>query len=286
MNRLSLTVLLFGLWMTSLAAAQDRVLVASGPSATLPSFLIPADDGSTSVSAIAATPGQPSLALTSPAALPRMAPELALEAYERRSALQTAELVAYSATTVIRAQLPESSQYGEYELKRRYSAPRTLAFKALHFEGDNFVKSNIITRLLQSEVDHVQKDDASLTALNAANYKFSFKGTSLIDGRQVHIYQVKPRKKRAGLFKGRIYLDAHVGSLVRVEGTAVKSPSFFVKKLEFVQEYADIGAFTFPVHTHSEAKARIVGRAVVDIYQRDYQPVANTVQTAQQVPAF
>jgi hypothetical protein len=280
------TVLLLGLW-TGLAAAQDVVLVASGPSgAGSLSFMDPTDDGSMPVSAVVPASNQPAPALAAPVTLPRMAPELALRAYERRSALQAAELVSYSATTVIRAQLPDSEQSGEYQLQRHYSAPRTLEFKALHFEGDNFVKSNIITRLLQSEVDHVQKDDTSLTALSTANYKFSFKGTGPMEGHLVHVYQVKPRKKRVGLFKGRIYLDAHTGSLVRVEGTAVKSPSFFVKKLEFLQDYADIGSFTFPVHTHSEAKARIVGRTVVDIYQRDYQPVANTEPSAQQVPAL
>ncbi|MBZ5721501.1 MAG: hypothetical protein LAO03_14070 [Acidobacteriia bacterium] len=280
------TVLLLGLW-TGLAAAQNLVLVASGPSdASAPSFLLPADDSSVPVSAMVPASNQPAPALAALVTLPRMAPELALRAYERRCALQEAELVSYSATTVIRAQLPDSSQYGEYQLQRHFSAPRTLEFKAVHFEGDNFVKSNIITRLLQSEVDHVQKDDTSLTALTAANYKFSFKGTGPMEGHLVHVYQVKPRKNRVGLFKGRIYLDAYTGSLVRVEGAAVKSPSFFVKKLEFLQDYADIGSFTFPVHTHSEAKARIVGRTVVDIYQRDYQPVANTVQTAQQIPSL
>ena len=96
------------------------------------------------------------------------------------------------------------------------------------------MKSNVITRLLQSEVDHVQKDDPSLTAISNANYKFSHKGSTDVGGRVVQIYQVKPRKKRPGLFKGRIYLDAHTGSLVRAEGSIVKSPSFFVKNIEFV----------------------------------------------------
>src|SRR5690348_8580804 len=101
MNRLTLTVLLSGLWITSLAAAQDLVLVASGPSAaSLSSVMVPADDGSTPVSALIASP-EPSLALAPGVTLPRMAPELALRAYERRSALQAAELVSYSATTVI-----------------------------------------------------------------------------------------------------------------------------------------------------------------------------------------
>jgi hypothetical protein len=88
-----------------------------------------------------------------------------------------------------------------------------------------------------------------------------------------------------GVFKGHVYLDGYTGSLVRVEGRAVKSPSLFIKKIDFAQDYVDVGAFTFPAHIHSEARTRLVGRAVVDIYQNDYQPVANTTQTTL-VPAI
>lgn len=205
-----------------------------------------------------------------------MAPELALQICRGRSIVQAAHLASYSNTTLIRAQLPDTSQSGEYEVRQSYSAPRTLTFKAVRFTGDLFVKTNVITRLMQSEVDHVQKDEPSLNAISPTNYKFSFKGTSELNGRLVHVYQVKPRQKRTGLFKGRIYVDAYKGSLVRAEGRPAKSPSLFVKKIEFVQDYADIGSFTFPVHIHSEAHARIVGRTIVDIYQRDYQPVADS----------
>jgi len=218
--------------------------------------------------------------LLAPVSLPRMAPELALQSYQDRAARQNADLTAYSATTLIHAELPDTAQKGDYELQRQYTAPRLLQFKPVHYNGDGFVKNNVITRLLQSEVDHVQKDDGSLTALTAANYKFSHKGTTLLEARLVHVYQVKPRKKRPGLFKGRIYLDAFTGSLVRSEGTIVKSTSFFVRKVDFVQDYADIGSFTFPVHVHSEARARILGRAIVDIYHFNYQPVASNVQSA------
>jgi len=221
----------------------------------------------------------------SPVVLPRMGPEFALQVYRNRAGTQAEQLSSYSATTLIRAELPDTQQYGEYELQRQYSAPRTLAFKAVRFTGDNFVKSNVILRLLQSEVSHVEKDDPSLNAITQANYKFSYKGTSQLDGRIVHVYQVKPRYKRAGLFKGRIYLDAYTASIVRAEGKLVKSPSFFIKKIEFVQDYGDVDSFTFPVHIHSEAQARIVGRAIVDIYHSDYHPVPAAVQ-AQSVPAL
>ena len=147
----------------------------------------------------------------------------------------------------------------------------SLSFKPLSFTGDAFVKSNVIARLLQSEVDYVTKGDPEQEALTTANYKFSYKGDQDLDGRMVHVFQVKPRHKRAGLFKGHIYLDASTGSLVRSEGTIVKSPSFFIRKIEFVQDYADVDHFTLPVHLHSTALARFVGRTVVDVFHRQYQ---------------
>lgn len=287
MNRVFLRVLVLLLCAVGFAAGQSPRLIASGATSdNLPLFVLPASGGGLPGSGLVAPSDRTAPALIASVALPRMAPELAMQAYERRVALQTTELASYSSTTLIRAQLPDTAQSGEFELRRHYAAPRTLLFKAVHFTGDGFVKSNVITRLLKSEVDHVQKDDTSLTAVTTANYKFSYKGTSQAEGRLVHVYQVKPRKKRVGLFKGRIYLDAHTGSLVRTEGSMVKSPSFFVKKIEFVQDYADFGSFTFPVRLHSEVSARLIGRAVVDVYQSDYQPVASTTETAQQTPAL
>jgi hypothetical protein len=223
--------------------------------------------------------------LVPPLTLPRMSPELALSTYERRAARQSAELVSYSATTIVRAELPESSQHGEFELERHYAAPRNLEFKVVQFTGDNFVKGNVIARLLQSEVDRAQKDDPALTALTRANYRFSYKATLMTQGRMMHVFQAKPRKRRVGLFKGRIYVDAYTGSLLYAVGTAVKSPSIFIKKVEFVQQNADFGAFTFPVHIHIEASTRLVGRAIVDFDHRDYHGMALKMQATQQNPA-
>ena len=188
--------------------------------------------------------------------------------------MQARQLASYSATTLILAQLTDISQYGEYRLEKRYSAPRTLVFKALWFTGDNFVKRNVMVRLLETEVEHLRKDDPVLTAITSDNYKFSYSGTSQLEGRSIYVYKLKPRQKRRGLFNGRIYLDAYSGSLVRAEGRLVKSSSFFVRKIDFVQDFADIDSFTLPVHLHSEAQARFVGHTIVDIYQGEYQPVA------------
>lgn len=278
MKRWALLFLLLGLALPGEVFAQAKFSGAgasvSMDEAPIPGPLVLVDSGS-------------AVTLGSNDALPTMSPELALATFLHHTEQQVSGLASYSAITVIHAELPDTSQSGEYELQRRFEAPHTLLFTPLHFTGDGFVKSNVITRLLQSEVDHVQKDDPAETAITPANYKFTYKGASRVGDRLVHVYQVKPRKKHAGLFKGRVYLDAQAGTLVRIEGNVVKSPSFFVKHIEFVQDYADVQSFTLPVHIHSEATARIVGRTIVDIVHRDYQPVpVSSTQTARQVPAM
>jgi hypothetical protein len=213
--------------------------------------------------------------------LPRMSPELALQTYEHHAAAQAALLPSYSARVLIRACLPDSSQHGEFRLERSFVAPRKLQFKPLQFSGDSFIKNNVIARFLQSEVDHLQKDDPALTAITAANYKFAYKGTPMVNGHWLHVFQVKPRAKRVGLFKGRIYLDAYTGSLVYSEGTLAKSPSMFIKKVSFEQQYADFGRFTLPVHIHSEALTRVIGRCVVDIDHDNYAFTSTAIESAQ-----
>ena len=217
--------------------------------------------------------------LAAPVPGARMSPDLALATYLNGAQRQLAELGAYSDATVIEADLPATAQHGKYELRRMYQAPRSLVFAAIHFAGDSFVKTNIITKLLQSEVERVQKGEGAQTAISADNYKFNFKGTDTVDGRLAYVYHVKPRHKGPGLFKGRILVDAASGRLRRAEGTMVKSPSLFVKRIEFVQDYAEYGPFSLPVHIHSVANTRLVGRAVVEIYHSGYQ--AKTVAEMQ-----
>src|ERR1700675_1669771 len=105
-----------------------------------------------------AEPAKSDLTLVAPVAVAQMGPELALEIYHRRAVWQSVSLAPYSASTVIEAELPDQSQKGRYELQRTYSAPHTLKFKAVNFTGDGFVKTNVIHRLMQSEVDHVEKE--------------------------------------------------------------------------------------------------------------------------------
>ena len=222
--------------------------------------------------------------LSIPHPLPVLEPGIALQSFVRHAAEQDSKIAAYKDETVVTAELPDTRQKGEYQLERSYTAqPKSLSFSNAHFSGDGFVKTNVITRLLQSEVDHVEKGDPGDSAINFKNYKFYYKGMENIEGHDFHVFQVKPRRKIAGLFKGKLFLDVHNGALRRMEGSVVKSPSFFVKNLEFVQHFDDVDGFTFPTELKSSARARIIGRALVTVVHRDYhvtrmQPRVETAQ--------
>jgi len=274
MKRTVFVILLMGMWLPGDASAQVAISPASAGSSLMAggqpvSNLQPSTDRSFSWPIASDT-----------RTLPVLSAQLAFAEFQRRSEKQSAESASYSATSVIQANLPDRLEYGEYEVQKTFTAPHTLLFKPIRFVGDQFVKVNIIARLLQSEVDHVERNDVAQTAISSANYKVSYKGETDVAGRAVHTFQVKPHKKRPGLFKGWIYLDVHTGSLLRAEGRVVKSPSLFVKNIEFVQDYMDIGSLTLPVHIHTEAYAFLVGRMIIDITHADYQPIPLEIESS------
>ena len=201
-----------------------------------------------------------------------MTPDLALAVFQQRLRQQGEQgPISYSALTTVSAQLPDSNQRGEFQLLRQMTAPNELKFKAIEFTGDSFVKSNVINRWLTSEVQRAERGPDAASALSEQNYKFSYKGETEVLGHNVYVFQLKPRAKSAGLFKGEIYIDAATGSLLRAEGTLVHSPSFFIKKIEFTSDFAELAGTWMPVELHSITYTRVIGRAIVDVSTSHYE---------------
>ena len=133
------------------------------------------------------------------------------------------------------------------------------------------MKNNIIVRLLQSDVDRVQKGDGLTDAIVESNYTFSFRNIEELDGRTVYAFVLKPRRKESGLFKGKIFIDAQTGHIVRATGKLSKSRSWWIKRVDFTQDYIDIGEFTMPLETRLLTQVRIVGPIAIVIRHKSYQ---------------
>jgi hypothetical protein len=164
----------------------------------------------------------------------------------------------------IDASIPKLKQYGRLHALRRISKVGTVTYHAITFQGDNSIKHQVIARYLDAE--RQAQADHNL-AVMPTNYKFKFKGerTSTAADARVYVFEVTPRHKRVGLFKGELWLDTHSYLPVYEKGRLVKNASIFFKKVEFERSYAVQSGVSVPVRTASTIKTRLVGNVELNI---------------------
>jgi hypothetical protein len=164
----------------------------------------------------------------------------------------------------ISASLPKLQKQGRLHALRHISALGRITYEKLRFEGDNTVKSQVIARYLSVEAEAQSGQTPSLEVV-PANFKFKYKGLGALNGRDVHIFQVTPRKKRSGLFKGEVWIDAATYLRVQESGYLVKNPSIFLKRVDFVRKYEIRDGVSVPLQVKSTVDTRLAGTAELTI---------------------
>jgi Outer membrane lipoprotein-sorting protein len=163
----------------------------------------------------------------------------------------------------IDAAVPKYKKKGKLHALRNISKLGKITYHALGFSGDNVVKTEVIANYLKAEIDSGK--GASNAAITPENYKFKYKGTENWNGRQVYVLHLNPRHKKVGLFKGELWLDSETYMPVREEGSFVKSPSFMLKKMQFVREYELQNGVSLPQRTESRVQTRFFGKVELNI---------------------
>jgi hypothetical protein len=185
--------------------------------------------------------------------------------YVAVSKAQESRLQDASMEVDIEADVPTLHKHGRLRALRRISSfGRRITYDALHFEGDHSVRNDVIARYLTAESEALKSEPATF-AVTPANYRFKYAGLVAIDGRKVYAFHVSPRKKKVGLFVGELWLDPETHLVVRESGRLVKSPSIFVRKIEFVRDFGVEGGVSIPTRTQYSVDTRLVGRANLSI---------------------
>jgi hypothetical protein len=173
----------------------------------------------------------------------------------------------------IQAELPKLKKKGHLQALRQISRLGRITYDALRFEGDNTIKKEVIARFLTTEVESTDKTAPPITP---EYYKFKYKGLVEKDGKKVHWFQISPRKKLAGTFKGDLWLDPDTYLAVREAGRLVKNPSVFVKKFEFIRTYIIRDGMAIPKQTLGVVQTRLWGKAEMAIDYSDFCKAAET----------
>jgi hypothetical protein len=178
----------------------------------------------------------------------------------------------------IRASLPKLKKEGTMHGLKVISASGRVAYKFLRFTGDKLVKTDVIARFLTAEVR--PPEHLGNIGITKENYRFHFLKAVDYQGGKAYVFQLRPRRKREGLFKGEVWLSAVSAVPVREAGEMVKSPSIFIHKVSFVRDYpqsaADVSCGQ-PQRTSITVQSRLVGDAEMVVWQH---PVEDTWQPA------
>lgn len=198
-----------------------------------------------------------------------VAPEAIVQQFCAASKEQEHAAAAASMDVDIQASLPKLKKQGRLHALRRISALGRITYDMLRFEGDGTVKTNVIARYLTAEAEARAKESPEL-AVTPDNYKFKYRGRVESDGHTSYIFQVTPRKKRVGLFRGDIWIDARTHLRVRESGYFVKNPSLFLKRIAFVRNYEIRDGVAVPRRVQSVVDTRLVGPAELEIEYSNY----------------
>ncbi len=173
----------------------------------------------------------------------------------------------------IDASVPHLQKQGHLKALKIISRLGKTTYHVLSFQGDNTVKKEIIARYLQADQQGQQNSQLAVTPVN---YKFRFRGARATNaGTDVYVYQLSPRKKAVGLFKGELWIDTRTYLPVFEKGRLVKSPSFFLKHVDFEREYAIRDGRAVPEHVSSTIHARLIGTVQLTVDYSNFSSVSD-----------
>lgn len=168
-----------------------------------------------------------------------------------------------------RARLPSLNREARLLAWRSAGPDGVPQFKVIEITGDEVVRRQVIARYLKAEIEAAQKGSEDV-ALNSRNYRFRFLGRQNPYGLDVYIFELEPRRKAVGLFRGQLWIDAKTLLPVREYGLFVRTPSIFLRDIYFVRDYWITDGLALPRRVLSTIDVRLVGKAELEIWYSDY----------------
>lgn len=185
----------------------------------------------------------------------------------------------------ITASLPKLKEQGRLQALRNVSKVGQITYRVLSFQGNNTVKSQVIARYLEADTQGHGKEDLSITP---TNYKFKLKGEYRFGEKNAYLFQVSPRRKAVGLFKGEIWIDSATYLPIYEKGRLVKNPSIFFKKVVFDRSFSIQNGAAIPILMNSTIDTRLVGKVELAIHyskpDENAPPAATDTGTAATQP--
>jgi hypothetical protein len=124
--------------------------------------------------------------------------------------------------------------------------------------GSTLIRSKVLRPALEAERQISRDGNMTQAAINSENYDFFPVGDA--DGGVLRI-DIRPRRKDTMLIEGSVLVAVDGAELLQIEGTLVKRPSFWTRRVEVVRRYARVSGVRVPVGMRSTADVLLAGRS-------------------------
>ena len=124
----------------------------------------------------------------------------------------------------ITASVPGLNKQGRLSSIRDVGESERSEYAITEQQGDSIVFARVIVPYL---IAQRQVEDLPLSSvlITPNNYKFRYAGLVDTGDSVAYIFRITPRKRRAGLIRGELWIDSVTGAPVLVTGQFVKSSS-------------------------------------------------------------
>jgi hypothetical protein len=166
---------------------------------------------------------------------------------------------------LIEASLPHLYKDSQLLAIRRIGEDERSEYLILGIAGDGAAVDEVTTRYFALQ-EEIEKLPLSSSQISPENYKFRLRGEVKTGIGSAYVYDITPRKRRAGLFKGQIWIEAGTGAEVLVSGRLGGATSIG-STLDFVRETKLDGA-SYARTTHLSFTVPLLGRSELIITER------------------
>jgi hypothetical protein len=158
------------------------------------------------------------------------------------------------------ASLPGLDKQGSLLAIRDVGESERSQYGVLELQGDSIVFERVIAPYL---VAQRQAEDLPLSSviITPRNYTFHYAGEVKTGDNAAYIFRITPKKNRAGLIRGELWIEPVTGVPVLVTGYLVKSPSTSIRGINVIREITFTDGYPCARTTHMILETRPVGRA-------------------------
>ena len=183
---------------------------------------------------------------------------------------QDARLIRLSGVRTYKLENDKDKIVAEEAVVVEYTAPATETFTTTSGKGSGFVRHRIFQGLMKDEEKRIRVNKDPDSLVTPENYVLNVVGTDRIGNSDCSVVHAVPKRMEMDLFEGKIWIDNQDFAIVKITGHLTKSPSFWIKQVDFVRDYHKIDGFWLLSREEAVSAIRIFGKETLTVDYQNY----------------